>query len=129
MRKFNIKVNGNEYMVEVEEISEGAVSPVMSKLSSPQPQKPAPKVEKEKTESVSAPSSAVSGGIKAPMPGTISDVRINQGQNVKKGDVLIILEAMKMENEIMSPKDGTVKSIHVTKGASVNTADVLVVVE
>jgi Biotin-requiring enzyme. len=59
------------------------------------------------------------------MPGTILDVKVSQGQTVRKGDVLLILEAMKMENEITSPYDGTVTSINVSKGASVNTGDVL----
>ena len=60
------------------------------------------------------------------MPGTINAVKVANGQSVKKGDVLVILEAMKMENEIMAPRDGVVASVNVTKGASVNTGDVLV---
>ena len=60
------------------------------------------------------------------MPGTISDVRVNVGDTVKKGQVLLILEAMKMENEIFAPNDGTVKSVNISKGASVNVGDILV---
>ncbi|MBQ3479472.1 MAG: acetyl-CoA carboxylase biotin carboxyl carrier protein subunit, partial [Clostridia bacterium] len=63
--------------------------------------------------------------IKAPMPGNINAVNVSNGQSVKKGDVLVILEAMKMENEIMAPRDGVVASVNVTKGATVNTGDVL----
>lgn len=63
----------------------------------------------------------------APMPGTILDIRVSEGKAVKTGDVLMILEAMKMENEIMAPHDGTVVSIHAAKGASVNAGDTLVV--
>ena len=59
------------------------------------------------------------------MPGNIIDVKVSNGQSVKKGDVLVILEAMKMENEIMAPRDGAVASVNVTKGATVNTGDVL----
>ena len=59
------------------------------------------------------------------MPGNINDVKVAAGQNVKKGDVLVILEAMKMENEIMAPRDGVVASVNVTKGATVSTGDLL----
>ena len=61
------------------------------------------------------------------MPGTILDVKAAQGASVKKGDILLILEAMKMENEIVAPQDGTVAQVLVSKGASVNSGDVLVV--
>ncbi|MBR6186025.1 MAG: biotin/lipoyl-binding protein, partial [Clostridia bacterium] len=62
-----------------------------------------------------------------PMPGTILEVKVQQGASVKKGDVLCILEAMKMENEIQAAQDGTVAQVNVAKGASVNSGDVLVV--
>ena len=67
--------------------------------------------------------------IKAPMPGTILGVKVNAGVSVKKGEVLLILEAMKMENEIVSPRDGVVAQIVANKGSSVNTDDVLVVIK
>lgn len=67
--------------------------------------------------------------LKAPMPGSILDIKITQGARVKSGDVLFILEAMKMENDITANKDGVVTQILVTKGASVSTNDVLAVIE
>ncbi|MBQ6120950.1 MAG: biotin/lipoyl-binding protein, partial [Clostridia bacterium] len=63
--------------------------------------------------------------VKSPMPGTINAVNVTAGQSVKKGDVLVILEAMKMENEIKAPRDAVVASVNVTKGASVSSGDVL----
>ncbi len=97
-----------------------AVAPVQQPAASPAPQpevKPAP-----------APSAAVAAGggeqVKSPMPGSILDVRVTSGQTVKKGDILFILEAMKMENELMAPVDGTVQVV-TSKGATVSTGDVL----
>ena len=66
--------------------------------------------------------------IYAPMPGTIFDIKVAVGDNIKSGDVLVILEAMKMENEIMAQNAGKVLSINVNKGASVNSGDVLVAI-
>ena len=79
---------------------------------------------------VSAPiSPAISAGsvvVKSPMPGTILDIKTSQGKHVKKGEVLLILEAMKMENEIFAPSDGVVAQVFVSKGASVSTDDTLI---
>ena len=119
MRKFNVTVNGTVYEVEVEEVVAGASAPA----AAPAPKAvPAPKA---------APAPAAAGAtgavsIKAPMPGTILDVKVAVGASVKKGDVIAILEAMKMENEISAPQDGTIASVNVTKGATV-TADQLLV--
>ena len=73
---------------------------------------------------------SVSGGeaVNAPMPGTILKVNVTQGAAVKKGDILVVLEAMKMENEILAPKDGTVAQIAVSKGATVDTGALLAVI-
>ena len=77
-----------------------------------------------------APAAAPANGetVVAPMPGNILDVKVQNGATVKKGDVLMILEAMKMENEIMAPCDGTVKSVNVTKGGTVETGATLCVI-
>lgn len=128
MRQFNITVNGVAYSVAVEEVN-GAVAPVAAA--------PAPVAAPVAAAPAAAPAPAatpaaapVAGGEKvtAPMPGTVLDVKVAQGASVKKGDILLILEAMKMENEILAPCDGTVKQIVAAKGASVNSGDALVVI-
>ena len=123
MRKFNITVNGTTYEVEVEEVAAGESAAPKAAAAAPAP-KAAPAAKP------AAPKAApVANGAKvnAPMPGTILDVKVSQGASVKKGDILVILEAMKMENEILAPQDGTVAQVNVSKGASVNSGDVLVV--
>ncbi|MBQ7656724.1 MAG: acetyl-CoA carboxylase biotin carboxyl carrier protein subunit [Clostridia bacterium] len=125
MRKFNITVNGVAYEVEVEEVAAGESA---APAAAPKAAAPAPKA--APAAKPAAPKAApVANGTKvnAPMPGTILDVKVAQGQAVKKGDILCILEAMKMENEILAPQDGTVAQVNVTKGASVNSGDPLVV--
>ena len=132
MRKFLINVNGNEYEVEVEEIVDGKASTPsgprpgakVGKPASPAPGPKGPKAEKKEVV-VSEGSELVS----APMPGTILSVNVNEGDQVKAGDILLILEAMKMENEILAPKDGKISSIGVSQGTSVNTGDKLVVID
>ncbi|MBU5676275.1 biotin/lipoyl-binding protein [Alkaliphilus sp. MSJ-5] len=127
MRKFNITVNGVSYDVEVEEIKDGIASPApraaapVAPVAKPVASKPAPAAKP-------APSVAPAGSttIEAPMPGNIWKIEVKEGQQVKSGDVLLILEAMKMENEIMAPADGVVASIHVAEGAAVNGGDILV---
>ena len=77
-------------------------------------------------EEMAAPAPAGAGAqVKAPMPGTILDVKVQAGQSVKKGDVLVILEAMKMENEICAPSDGKITGVNVRKGDSVETQALL----
>lgn len=117
MRKFNVKVNGVQYLVEVEETTDGAQvssQTVTAPVAAPVQPKPV----------------NVGAGepVKAPMPGTVLKLMAENGTAVKRGQVLFVLEAMKMENDIVAPKDGTFKSV-VAKGASVNTGDVLGTVE
>lgn len=125
MRKFNIKVNGTAYEVEVEEIG-GAVSsaPAVSAPVSAPAAAPTPKAEAPKA---AAPlGSAGSVKVEAPMPGTVLRVNVNVGDTVEEGQAVVILEAMKMENEIAAPKSGTVASINATQGSAVNTGDLLI---
>lgn len=119
MRKFNVTVNGTVYEVEVEEVEAGAVSSAPAAAAAPKAAaKPA----------AAAPKAAPAGKtqISAPMAGTIVKINVSAGQSVKKGDVVAILEAMKMENEIFAPADGTVASVSVSKGASVAAGDVII---
>lgn len=125
MKKYQITVNGNTYEVEVEEIG-GVSAPVAAApvaQAAPAPAPAAPKAAAPAAAPKAAPAGATS--VNSPMPGNILDIKVSAGASVKAGDVLCILEAMKMENEIVAPVDGTVASIAVQKGASVNTGDLL----
>ena len=131
MRKFAITVNGNTYEVEVEEIGGApvyAAAPVAAPVAAAPAAAPvaAPKAAPAAAPKAAAPAGAAGANkVNAPMPGTILDVKVSVGQAVKNGQVLCVLEAMKMENEIAAPCDGVVASINVTKGATVNTGDLL----
>ena len=121
MKYYNITVNGVAYSVSVEETAAGA-APVAAAPAAPKA--PAAPAAAPKTAAPAGAAGAVS--VKAPMPGNILDVKVAAGASVKAGDVLVILEAMKMENEIVAPQDGTVASVNVHKGDTVNSGDVLV---
>ena len=121
MRKFIVTVNGVSYDVEVEEKDAASVQPAVKEQTrtavQPAENKPA-----------AVKPAAVSGAgnpVKAPLPGTVLEVRASRGQAVKAGDVLMILEAMKMENEIMAPAAGIVSGVAVQKGSAVATGAVL----
>lgn len=118
MKNYRITVNGVAYDVAVEEMGEGAA--ISAPAAAPKPA--APKA---------APAAAGAGAVKinSPMPGNILSVKASAGQAVKKGDVLMILEAMKMENEICAPQDGTIASVQVAAGDSVESGDVLVTMD
>lgn len=122
MKYYNITVNGVAYSVCVEETVAGAAPVAAAAPAAPV----APAVPAAPAAAPKAPAAAGAVTVKAPMPGTILDVKVKPGTAVKAGDILVILEAMKMENEIVAPQDGTVASINVNKGDTVNSGDVLV---
>lgn len=129
MRKFMINVNGKSYEVEVEEIKDGIAAPEAAvKPAAAVPKPAAAPAPKPAAAPASKPAAAPAGAntVTAPMPGTILSINVKAGDAVKKGQVLCILEAMKMENEIMAGADGTVASVAVSQGDSVSTGQVLI---
>ncbi len=118
--KYVVTLNGKKYEVEVEKGEATAV------YAGEATNAPAPAPAQTPATPAQAPVQAGSGDpVTSPMPGAILDVRCSNGQQVKKGDILFILEAMKMENEIFAPKDGTITSVCTSKGATVETGSVL----
>ena len=125
MKKFKISVNGKQYEVDVEEISsDGQVVETKSSVAVS-----LPATETTKQQPVKSTGPVGSEKITAPMPGTILKMNVETGAQVKSGEVLCVLEAMKMENDITSPRDGKVASVNTAKGASVNAGDILVSLE
>ncbi len=112
MKRFNITVNGKAYDVAVEEVSGSAASAPVAAPAAP-------------AAAPAAPAAGAGEKVTAPMPGTILDVKINNGDSVTKGQVIMILEAMKMENDVVAPCDGTVTSVLVKKSDTVNSGDAL----
>ena len=128
MKTYNITVNGVTYTVSVEEVN-GAAAPAAAATPVATPAPAAAPAPVAAPKPAAAPKkSGVAGAIsvKAPMPGNIIKVNAKVGDSVKKGDVLIVLEAMKMENDICAPEDGTVASIEFAQGATVETDALLV---
>lgn len=115
MKKYRVTVNGVPYEVELEELTGTAPAPAPAAAPTPAP----------------VPAAAPAGGeqVSVPMPGTILSVNIAVGDSVKRGQVLMILEAMKMENEIMCPRDGRVTAIQTSKGAAVESGTPLCTIQ
>ena len=123
MRKFIINVNGNSYEVEVEEVGGAPSAPVSAPAAAP---KAAPKAAAAPAPAAAAAPPAGATNVTAPMPGNIVSVKVKVGDSVNAGDVLCVLEAMKMENEIMAPQAGKVVAVSTAAGSAVATGDVLV---
>ena len=115
MRKFHVNVNGTPYEVEVEEIATGAAPAAPVQAAAPAP-------------AAAAPVAAGATSVTAPMPGNILDIKVKVGDMVEANTVVIMLEAMKMENEIFAGAAGKVTAINVPKGSTVTSGDVLVVI-
>lgn len=120
IKNYKISVNGKSYDVEVEEIT--SYPETMTTTSAPSGEK---KVSNSASHSISS-TSASAEEVKAPLQGIILGVAVKSGDSVKKGDLLLKIEAMKMENEVLSPKDGTISSVFVNDGDRVSTGDSLV---
>lgn len=134
MKRFRVVVNGTPYEVEVEELAGGTVSqapaaPQAAVAPAPQAAAPAPKAETPAAAPSKAPAAAGAGAVPAPMPGVILSIKVKPGQQVQRGEVLLTLEAMKMENEILAPRAGRVSEIFVQAGQNVNPQDPLVELE
>ena len=146
MRKFIVQVNGVQYDVEIEEIGGAQAAPAAPiPAAAPAAMAPAPAAAAPaqaaaapaapaapaQSAPAAAPAQSAAGGvmggetINAPLPRTVLDIKVSAGQNVNKGDILFVLEAMKMENEILAAHDGVIASVNVEKGAAVNSGDVL----
>ena len=143
MKEFSFKINGAEYKCAVEEIEAGKTKVTVNgkayEVETPKPEAPkaavakpaaapAPKTEAQKAEA--KPAAPIAGDgvkVKSPLPGSVIKVLVSEGQAVKKGDTLLTLESMKMENAIMAEQDGAVKQILVSAGQNVMQDDVLIV--
>lgn len=130
MKKYKITVNGKTYEVEVEEIG-GQTPPTQTTTTTPvAPEIPQPKPQPKPQPQPKNPGTAAGKQkITSPMPGTIISIKTKPGDKVQKGNIIMILEAMKMENEIIAPEDGVITSIDTSEGASVNTGDILATLE
>jgi biotin carboxyl carrier protein len=143
MKKYYVTVNGNRYEVEVEEVKGEfspkaatatasaepivyAPAPVVEKVTEPVKEEPKPEIKEAPKPEISAASGET---IDCPMPGTILKINVSAGSTIKKGEVMFVLEAMKMENEIMAPRDCKIVQVSVVKGTVVNTDDTLAVIE
>ena len=139
MKKYKVYVNGQSYEVVVEEMNgQKTFSPAPADIKIQQTVTPSeaqkapasPPATVTNPSTIEKPQSKSGEGfsVVAPMPGSIIEIKVNIGDSVNEGDVLVLLEAMKMENEVTAPASGVIKSIAIEKGASVNTGDIMVVI-
>lgn len=127
MKKYYVRVNGVSYEVEIEEIGAGRMAPqAMPLRSSGSTDNTAAKEYRASREEEVAGDSV---RVNSPMPGTVLKLNVQNGSRVSKGQVLLILEAMKMENEIASPCEGVISGISVKRGAQVNAGDLLLTID
>ena len=143
MKEYKYKINGNEYAVCINEVNDTTADVTVNgeefkvEWEKPKEEKPVVKVRPVAAKPAPAPAPAAAApvaatkgnAIKTPLPGVIIDVKVNVGDDVKKGDTVVILEAMKMENNINADRDGKVVAVQVTKGDTVADGAVLVVLE
>lgn len=132
MKKYKVTVDGQSFTVLVEELPPHENSPTETRVTrtgltapakadpEPPPSKKAPKPQNRPQKNTAAVN------VESPMPGSIVDISVKQGDLIKEGDVLLVLEAMKMENEITAPRSGTVRAVHVKVGDNVDSGDLLV---
>lgn len=124
MKNLTVTVNGVAYQVTVEENTGAPAAPAAA--PAPAPAAPAPAAAPAAPAPAAPQGAAGAVTVAAPMPGNILDVRVKPGDSVKAGSVMMILEAMKMENEISAPQDGTIATVNVRKGDTVSSGDLLV---
>jgi biotin carboxyl carrier protein len=130
MKNYKVTINGKTYEVGVEE-ADGGVEVKTVQVAAPAPKAapaaaPAPKAAPAAPAAAAPKAAAGSGDVTAPMAGKVLSVPVSEGQQVKAGQVLVIFEAMKMENEIVAPSAGTVKKIHVSKDTALETGMVVI---
>ncbi|CZQ82491.1 biotin/lipoyl attachment [Trichococcus palustris] len=127
LRKFRIKINEKEYMVEMEELGVERGTPASAPLAGPV--QAAASVQAPVPTSAPVPVRGEGDPVTAPMPGTILDIKVSVGDVVKENQVLAVLEAMKMENEIVAPRAGTITAIPAMKGAPIDVGKTIVVIK
>lgn len=127
--KYRVTVDGTAYTVEVESLGAGAALPAApAPVAAPVAAAPAPAAPAAEAPAAAAPVAEGANTVTAPMPGKILNVKVNVGDSVNNGDLVLLLEAMKMENEVFATASGKVAEVRVKSGDSVNTGDVLLVI-